>query len=58
MNFSDLSRGDVKNFCCDETVALDCDLVQLLQPERNVLDQYRDILAAHTRMIIQKLVER
>ena len=58
MEFSELSRGQIKNFCCDQTVALDPDLVQLLQPEKNVLDLYRDVLAAHTNRVIQKLVQR
>ena len=58
MDFSELSRGDVKNFCCDQAISLDCDLVRLLQPERNVLDQYRDVLVAHSQIILQKIVER
>ena len=58
MVFSELSRGEVKNFCCDESLALDHDLVQLLQPEKNLLDLYRDVLAAHTNRLLAKLVQR
>ena len=48
----------MKNFCCDESLALDHDLVQLLQPEKNLLDLYRDVLAAHTNRLLAKLVQR
>ena len=58
MVFSELSRGEVKNFCCEESLALDHDLVQLLQPEKNLLDLYRDVLAAHTNRLLAKLVQR
>ena len=58
VQFSELSRGQVKNFCCDQSLALDQDLVQLLQPEKNVLDLYRDVLAANTNRVLQKLVQR
>ena len=56
--FSELSRGQVKNYCCEQSLALDHHLLQLLQPERNLLDLYRDVLAALTNRLLQKLVER
>ena len=48
----------MKNLCCDQSLALDHHLLQLLQPEKNVLDLYRDVLAAHTNRLLEKLAQR
>ena len=56
--FSELSRGAVRSFSCSAAVALCPRLVQLLAPDRNLLDLYRDVVAAHARELLAAVEQR
>ena len=57
-NFHDLASGNVKNFSCTNTIVLDHDLLQLADDETNILDIFRNILAAHTTRLLEAVEER
>ena len=54
-DFADLCRGHVRNYSCSNSVALDPDIMRLLEPTRNILDLYRDVLASHARNILSEI---
>ena len=56
-SFSELASGNVKNFCCNNSLVLDHDLLQLVDSETNILDTFRNVLASHTSRIL-KAVEQ
>ena len=58
LKFDELAEGNVRGYCCSNNIVLDFDLLQLLDEESNILDQYRDILAAHATRILQTVEQR
>ena len=56
-SFSELASGNVKNFCCTNSLVLDHDLLYLVDSETNILDTFRNVLASHTTRVL-KAVEQ
>ena len=55
VKFSTLVHGEVRNYCCDNFVSLDPDVLQLLNPDTNIMDQFRHIQMAQSRKIVDQL---
>ena len=55
VDLTELSKGRVRNYSCSNTIALDPDLMRLLEPDRNILDLCRDVVAAHARNILHDI---
>ena len=55
VDLTELSRGRVRNYSCSDTIALDPGLMRLLEPDRNILDLSRDVIAAHTRNVLNEI---
>ena len=55
VDLTELSRGQVRNYSCSDTIALDPDLMRLLEPDRNILDLSRDVIAAHARNVLNEI---
>ena len=58
VRFNELSQGAVKNYCCDSNVVLDHDIMQLINPDHNILDLFRNALAGHSKRIINQIEAR
>ena len=58
VRFNELSQGTVKNYCCDSNVVLDHDIMQLINPDHNILDLFRNALAGHSKRIIKQIEAR
>ena len=55
VDLTELSRGQVRNYSCSDTISLDPDLMRLLEPDRNILDLSRDVIAAHARNVLNEI---
>ena len=55
VDLAELSRGKVRNYSCSNTIAMDPDLMRLLEPGRNILDLCRDVIAAHARNVLNEI---
>ena len=58
VRFNDLAHGEIKNFCCNHSVNLDHDVLNLLCPDKNILDVFRNILVSHTRRLLETIESR
>ena len=58
VDWTELSRGRVRNYSCSNTIAMDQDLMRLLEPDRNILDLCRDVVATHARNVLNEIQTR
>ena len=58
VDLTELSRGRVRNYSCSNTIAMDPDLMRLLEPDRNILDLCRDVVATHARNVLNEIQMR
>ena len=55
VDLTELSRGRVRNYSCSNTIAMDPDLMRLLEPDRNILDLCRDVIATHAKNVLNEI---
>jgi len=58
VKFNELCQGLVKNYCCDSSIVLDHDIMQLINPNNNILDLFRNAIAGHSKRIISQIEAR
>ena len=58
VKFNELCQGLVKNYCCDSSIVLDHDIMQLINPNHNILDLFRNAIAGHSKRIISQIEAR